>query len=280
VLPGNSLGVHYQIPRPRILDIDQDGVEDLVFADGSTLFFFPFDPKTGRYGPVRMVRLPVRKEGIQFVVSQVDDLDRDGLPDVWILRGVQRKVTLNIDNAFFRGRPGLAFDPRADLPLPRERQIIPPWILDLDGDGKKEFVTFSQRLSLDSVIDYFVRDRVAVDVSVYPNQDGTFGGEPVAVRRVFLKVEEEEGRPGASEGDFNGDGRSDLVYTPDSGTMEYRLSGGKEMIPGGASLRVEIPSYGKRVVEDFNRDGKDDLSVLYEVRKRRGDLTLLLSGTP
>jgi len=277
---GNTLGIHYILPRPQALDMNRDGVQDLVFADGNTLFFFPFDPETGRYGPAKTVRLPVRKEGVQFLASQVDDFDADGIPDAFVMRGVPRKVTFNLDYLFFRGQPGLVFEPREDRSFARERQIIPPWILDLDGDGKKEFFTFSQRLSLNSVIDYFVRNRVAVDVGVHPNRDGDFIEEPVVVRKVFLKLEEEEGTPGAADGDFNGDGRDDMVYTPDSGHLHYMLSGGKDRIPAKPSLRLEVPSYGIRVVKDFNGDGRDDLAVIYEVKKRKGDLTLLISDAP
>jgi hypothetical protein len=277
---GRTLGIHYRIPLPALLDINRDGIDDLVFADGNTCWFFPFLPETGTYGKAKVVRLPVRKEGVQFLVSQVDDFDADGLPDVFVMRGVPRKVTFNIDNLFFRGKPGLAFGSREDLVLSHERQIIPPWIMDLDGDGRKEFVTFSQRLSLNSVIDYFVRDRVAVDVSAHPNRGGVFSKDPVVVRKVFLKVEEEEGSPGAVAGDFNGDGREDFVYTPDSTKVHYLLSGGEDLIPAKPTCSLEVPSYGSRVVEDFNRDGRDDLAILYEIRKRRGDLTLLISNPP
>jgi len=277
---GNSLWIHYYVPRPRALDVDRDGVQDLVFADGDTLSFFPFDPGTGAYGPKKTVRLPVRKEGNQFVVSKVDDFDADGFPDALVMRGVQRKVTYTVDSLFYRGGPGLAFRPREELSFHQDRQIIPPWILDLTGDGRKEFVTFTQRLSLNSVVDYFVRNRVTVDVSVHANRDGDFGTEPVLVRKVSLKLEEEEGSPGAVDGDFNGDGRDDLVYTPDSGRLHYMLAGGEEMLPGKPSLDLEVPSYGRLVVEDFNGDGRDDLAVIYEVEKRKGDLTVLVSGAP
>jgi len=279
-VPGRILGTHSQIPLPTQIDLDRDGVLDLVFADGDTCTFFPFRREAGAYGEPRTVRLPVPREGLQFVASQVDDLDADGWPDVFVMRGVARKVSLNIDNLFFRGRPGPSYPAREDRALSHERQIIPPWVMDLDGDRRKEFVTFSQRLNLNSVVDYFLRDRVAVDVAVHTIQEGVYGQEPAAVRKVFLTVEEEEGRPGAAAGDFNGDGRDDFVYTPDSARVHYLLCGGSAWIPERASYSLEIPSYGTRVVEDFNRDGRDDLAILYEVGKRRGDLTLLISTPP
>ena len=273
------LGVEHRIPLPTRLDINGDGRLDVAFADGSSVTFFTFDPQTGSYGAARTVELPVRHEAIQYVVSEVNDFDVDGNPDIVVHRVFSRKVSLDIDSLFFRGKPGLTFGSKEDFKLSGEREIILPRFMDLEDAGARDFVTFSQRLSLNAIMDYFIRNRVTVDVAIHPNRKGEFSKSPDVVRKVSLKLDEDEGRPAAASGDFNGDGKDDLIYTPNAGTLNYMLATGKERIPDSPTLSRDVPSFGKLVVEDVNRDGKDDVVILYEIEKRKGDLSLLVSDS-
>lgn len=272
------LRIHHWIPRPNRLDMNDDKVPDLAFADGNRLFFFPYDPASDSFGSVRIVDLPVQKEGGHYLVSLLADMNADGHPDAVVMRAEEKQVAVRVQAYFFLGGPGLTFRNEPDRYLEQGNQVVPAGLLDLNGNGKREFVTFTQRFNLNTLIDYFFRGRIAVEVSIYTIQDRIYGSEPTLSSKFHLKYEEEEGWPTGTDGDFNGDGRSDMVYTRAAGTLAYALGNAEEFLPKEPSLEVEAPAYGRMKTQDLNGDGKDDLSIRYTVAKRRGDFSLLVSG--
>ncbi len=270
------LGIHYWLPLPIKLDHNQDGILDLAFADGNTFFFFPFDPHTASYGGPNIVRIPVEKRINSIFSSLVDDFDADGLPDILIMRGTPKKITTAVEHFFFKGRPGLSFGKKEDLYIFQERQIKPPLSVDLNGNDNKELITFSQRFSLNTIVDLFIRNRVVVDIAVYCIQDGLYGKRPSSLRKVALKLEE-EGRPCSAFGDFNGDGLKDLAYASSAGRFSLLISNEQASLSRTSTFKSELPAYGKFIVHDINKDDKDDLIVIYKTEKYKGYVSLLVS---
>ena len=265
------------VPKPKRIDVNGDGFPDLAFADGNLFHFFPFDPGSGCYKGGASVELPLERKPNSIMDSYVDDFNGDGLTDMMVLRIFPRRTTLTIEKFFFPGRAGSMDRKGTMLTMDPDKQIRPPMVLDLDGDGKKELVTYTWKRSLNTIIEYFVRDRLTVDVAIYRIKGGTYDENPEMTARVRLKVEEEEGMPKAEKGDFNGDGSQDLVYTPDSGTLYFLLGNAGELLSKEPSYEVKVPSYGNMYIEDINRDGRDDLGITYEIESRRGDFSVVIN---
>ncbi len=274
---GENIAIKYEIPFPTQLDINGDGTLDLVFSDGVFFHFFPFDPEQSMYGPPKVVKLPVEKPVFGMLRSVVDDIDGDGVPDILMMRVLGKKMQTN-ENYLFKGRPGLEFLDKPDQAILSEGAADTPVVLDLDGDGRKELITSSVKIGLSMFIDYFLRNRVRVDFSIYRIKDRSYEEDPVMVRSVYFKTEEEEGTPGAEQADFNGDGIDDFVLASQPEKLSFYLTDPDVLLPDEPTCEVEIPSYGVMVAEDLNGDGKDDIAITYPIEKRKGDFTILISG--
>lgn len=274
---GEHIAIEYKIPSPTQLDIDGDGVLDLVFSDGNIFHFFPFDKEKAAYGPHKEVKLPVERPPFGLLHSVVDDIDADGAPDILLMRVSGKKMQTN-EIAIFRGKPGPAYSDKEDQMIVREGAAEVPAVLDLDGDGKKELITGSVDIGLTFFIDYFLRNRIGINVSIYQIADRIYGEKPVKVKRVYFMTEEEEGTPGMEQADFNGDGLDDFVLAVSPDKLSFYFADPDVLLPDDPTCEVEVPSYGVMVAEDINGDGKDDLSITYPIEKRMGDLTLLISG--
>lgn len=266
------------VPRPNRIDTNGDGILDLAFGDGNLFHFFPFDPGCGCYRKARSVQIPLKIKPNSIMDSFVGDFDGNGFVDMMVMQVFPKRTTLTIEKFLYPGNAGANYSKGTALRMDQDKQIRPPMILDLDGDGKQELVTFTWKRSLNSIIEYFIRDRLTIHVAIYRVKEGVYDETPARTAKVSLKVEEEKGMPRADNGDFNGDGAMDLVYTPDSETLYFLLGNAREVLPERPSYEVAVPSYGNMYIEDINRDGRDDLAISYETEEGRGDFTVVISG--
>jgi hypothetical protein len=128
-------------------------------------------------------------------------------------------------------------------------------VLDQNGDGRRDLL-------------FFQRDSVAV---FHARPQGDFAETPDLSQGFGLLSDEERLRGGfqirGGAGDFNGDGRADLVFNKSSGgiasmTNELRmyLAGPKGRYPSKPDLAISSDGYGAfaRTV-DVDGDGKTDL---------------------
>ncbi|HEX3149679.1 MAG TPA: VCBS repeat-containing protein, partial [Gemmataceae bacterium] len=166
------------------------------------------------------------------------DFNEDGKPDVAVACGFTSSDGVSIllgkgDGTFF---PFVDYSAGGQTPA----SIA---IADLNGDGHQDLLTANGQLANNSV-------------SYLPGTGtGTFG-----VARVFVAG---QGPVAIAVGDFNGDGKQDLVTADSagsSGTVSMLLGNGDGTVRAATDLVVSGP--GPIVAADFNRDGKIDLAVI------------------
>ena len=164
------------------------------------------------------------------------DFNGDGIPDVAILGSISSGQVLSI----FLGRPDGSFGPRLDYSVQANGFTVG----DFNGDGKVDVVVVSNvYLPAASIL--------------LGNGDGTFQS-PVPLNQSIGNV-----YSAAASGDFNGDGKLDLLLlTPDFGsgaTMAILLGNGNGTFQAPVTYSVPVAPY--LVVGDFNSDGKPDIAI-------------------
>jgi hypothetical protein len=164
------------------------------------------------------------------------DLNGDGIRDVVMLGSISSGTTVSI----FLGKPDGSFAPRVDYPV----QASGFTVGDFNGDGK-------------------------LDVIVVPNGFTTTGnvllgnGDGTLQLPVPLNQNIGTAYPRASSGDFNSDGKLDLLLLTTSsgggGTMAILLNNGDATFQ--APVTYTLPNAPYLALGDFNGDNKLDIAV-------------------
>jgi hypothetical protein len=243
-------------------DFNRDGKGDMVVENQSMnqldLFLGNGD---GTFGNPTVISLP----GFSSVQCcggiAVADFNKDGNPDIAVLSGNGTTTIVNIllgnGNGTFTAFGAAGINPYAFA------------VGDINQDGNPDIVTVESCNVVGSC-------RISVNLG-----NGSGG---------FTQVSDSDGNPyaGVAIGDFNGDGKPDLVLIENTGGHAFvRLGNGDGTFQSPMQFAVTSPLINP-VVGDFNGDGRSDVAILNTtsqtiqilIGNSDGTLTLSTIGAP
>lgn len=231
------------------------------------------------------------------------DLDADGVPDLC------HEATTNDSGtyAFFRVPPPAALPPdatsagaRAGGDLRPVRGTIrlkgfqfPPDYVDLDADGRPDFVVTTIDIDGGNVMRAVMKGRVVAKTRAWRNRGGSgdfFVPAPdaevdseIGVRILFTfsgSIEVKRSFTILATADVDGDRRKDLVIRSGPETLSV-YAGTADGVWAREPRSVRIPAVGSSpdvegYVGDLTGDGKDDLVLLYRAPPGGADRTVVL----
>lgn len=203
-----------------VADYDGDGRPDIFVTNDKLENFLFHNEARGKFRDVALeagVALPFHGEYVSGMGADFRDVDNDGLPDIFFV------ALQNESFPFFRNTRTHYFKditPQSGLAvLPNAMSGYSPGIYDFDNDGWKDlFVSCghvqSQRLSGALNIDQHN--------AVFRNPGG--GKWSALVEEAGLAEQPPKRHRGAAFGDFDGDGRVDVVVTALNAPAEIWLN--------------------------------------------------------
>ena len=269
----------------EIADLNRDGLEDLLLAcqtaDGSTRFsgFLqrPTAPRLQTQPDFSFARRLNDLECIQFVPRSPGALPlvihAQNPKEPWVLPGTySAKVLVRLYD----------LDPTTGDPKPEPTALFrkndwSPWTpaADIDGDGEPDLVLGYLRFrGRDDIVELLKTCSMVLSLRTHRHTPNGYATEPDAEREVSLSVERVQVQFGfdkmttlvrrylSLDGDFNGDGRRDLLlrhsddeitiftYDPQQGDFRER-----------PAQRFQVENAAELLVRDLNGDGVSDLVV-------------------
>ncbi len=278
------------VPGLAPADVDGDGKRELVTVAGDTLLVFAADtggePKWRV--PLPFVKTDLGPDEVHTPRIQLADVDGDGKTDllVTLVTGNRTDFTtfrtrlLHYPGPFVDPKTGRLVEPRVRIDT--ESVALHPTFVDLDGDGALDYVNDSIRGGRFDLI----RRVLGAEPTIwyvgfrFDRARGTFETTPrFSVERPYSReeaVSNHFGRSASFEGDFDGDGRADLLDLGNLKGLEILGAVAKNAEGPGDPIsftnrilpRVRMPSplAPQLVVEDLTGDGLADAVVWSEDR--------------
>jgi hypothetical protein len=279
--PGLEIGeseieLYFDVPTLQTADLDGDGRSDVVATNRHALHLFrqradasfPLEPD--RVLPLRLIPLEDHVRNTGSVRSELRDLDGDGRADLLLsyasgglLRAANRsRIHLNRDGGFDLTAPDQVFE--------REGGVAADELVDLDGDGRPEWLRVFLPLGLLEMAEVFVQREIDLEASILrPGDGGTFDPQPWLQRQISVSFDFETLRPrgfSATVGeDWNGDGYRDWLSSARGDAVEVWLGGPTRRFATPSS-RQELATSGRLRSGDLDGDGLPDF-VIYDPRK-------------
>lgn len=287
----------YRTRLPNLLtsDLTGNGYLDIIYSQDGQIVQHNQDPEDGFSSlPSQMSTMDHLEEEfqqnrMQFTAVRLADMNRSGVPEIIVTRisgqlGVFRTLRTRIYIFFGRPDESYSYSPDQIIRIPGVSVI--PELQDANGDGYLDIMVTALRT--DALTTAWNEIRGEVDITHYlylfnsnqgylGTQSGQGGGTPPDFTRDVqmdpdLLEDALRNRPHMNfEGDFNGDGRPDLLTINAGGDMEIFLADEdiEEMEVGFESsprYRNEVESPRTLRVEDFLQNGDPEVLIRHADR--------------
>jgi hypothetical protein len=290
----NEVELYFDVPTLHVADIDGDGRADVVATNRHALRIFrqrdhgsfPTDPD--KELALRLMPLEDQVRNSGSVRCDVRDLDGDGRADLLVSHasgGLQSAINRtrihhNRDGNFDLAHPDQVFERRGGIAADE--------LVDLDGDGRPEWLRVFMPIGLLQVAQIFVQRSIDVRAEIRRGTaTGRFEEKPWIDRPFSIPFDFETFRPRGFiptiARDWNGDGHLDLLGSADGTAIEVCLGGGEKPF-AKCEPRQPLDTGGRIRFGDLDGNGLPDF-VLYDTRRpdvpvRVGVNRGVLPGTP
>lgn len=284
-------------PSLATADDDGDGRLDLVATTRYALTSFRGEAGAFATAPQRVRRFPAftfeeeRRADTNLLLASVADLDGDGDADLVVHRTTGMLTGSRAETRIHANLGGGA-DPLAAAvgTLTVDGGVAGADLEDLDGDGRPELVHSVLPFGMAQLARILVRGQAELELRVYAFEKGKLGTPALRWSDdVSLPFDFKTSRITTLfpkyEGDYNGDGRRDLLYGDGNGNAVIRL--GLADGAGFGSEVAEVPlgaTGGQSLSTDLDGDRLDDV-VYWDPIVQRGRLRVArnlgkLPGSP
>jgi hypothetical protein len=283
-----ALQLIYRLPQLFVRDFNGDGRADLiaawqnhvaVYLQGSTGRLaqepsqtFYFDVRTEQERTLRLVN----------IAPLIEDLDGDGRADLILTKMTGRITDRRIVTSVYFNRTGsLPAQPHTRV----EHDGFATTLLaqDLNGDGRRDLVFPVAKIGVRNLIRNLLTDRADISLLAHLYREpGTYHSTPDWTRNFSYQIDMSDGVmlqgmwPNL-DGDFDGDGKADLLVAGNDEVAVYLATQGT-LFARDPAARVPVKTSSHMMVRDLTNNGRADIILWYDgASEWRGVMKVLIN---
>ena len=277
------------VPELHLADFDGDGHPDLIAVLDDAITVFHGD-SAALFAPVPIAIIPLgtrtaaeAERGNAIVQVTVRDFDGDGIADLAVNKVTGGIGAMHAQTGFYYGKKGGGYGRPAQV-IARDGFAGALLFADLDGDGRPELVVPHTSVGFGEAVRIVLARRMTLGFEVHENL-GEKGFAPAAAidLPIDLAIDYSVGAELDSpfpnlDGDFNGDGRTDLA-APKGDGLGIFLGGGKSLLAEYPKAIVHLPMSRWLEVVDLDGDRRADVVLFYRFKPDRQGSIVVLRNT-
>jgi hypothetical protein len=290
----SELDLYFDVPRLDTADVNGDGRADVVAATRHELRVFlqradgSFPAEPDRDLPLGLVSADEHIRNTASVRVHVGDANGDGRADLLVTHASGGLLGARTQSRLYWNRDGTWNLASPDQVFENEGGIVTDQWIDLDGDGRVEWLRAFVPVSVLELAEVLLQRAIDVDASILrAGADGRFDPQPWFRRKYSIGFSFETMRPRGFlptlEADWNGDGFRDLLTSGEGRALEVYL-GDPVRGYGERTARQTLDTAGRLGPGDLDGDGLPDW-VIYDPRREGAPMRIglnrgALPGTP
>jgi VCBS repeat protein len=269
-----ALQLTYRLPQLFVRDFNGDGRADLLAAWQDHLAVY-VQGTTGRLPqePSQTFHLNVRTEQehtlrLVHVSPLIEDLDGDGRADLILTKMTGRITDRRIVTSVYLNRNGnLSVQPHVRVEHDGFASTL--FTQDLNGDGKRDLVFPLAKIGVRNLISNLLSNRADISLLAHLyREQGTYHSAPDWTRNFTYQIDMSDGVvlqgvwPNI-DGDFDGDGKADLLVAGNDEVAVYLATAGT-LFARNPAARVPVKTSSRVMVRDLTDDGRADIVLWYD----------------
>jgi VCBS repeat protein len=283
-----ALQLIYRLPQVFVRDFNADGRADLLatWQDHLAVYLqdaagrFPQDPTQTFHFNLRTEQ--ERSLRLVYISPLVEDVDGDGRADLILTKMTGRLTDRRLATSVYLNRAGnLSGQP--DVRIEHDGFASTLLAKDLNGDGKHDLLFPLVKIGVRNLIRNLLTDRADVSLQVHLYRDqGIYDSTPDWMRSFSYQIDMSDGIvlqgvwPNV-EGDFDGDGKADLLVVGNDEVAVYLATPGT-LFARDPAARVPVKTSSHVIVRDLTESRRADIVMWYhEPSEWKGLIKVLMN---
>lgn len=253
-----TIQIKHQFPAVHTFPLEDQAFKGLAFLNKKCADFAYGDNWTQR----QRYSVPLDSEEKWDVSVQMQDIDGNGLPDLIVSRS---KGTVNVTamtHVYIASAP-FTYPETPSAVFNADGAIAAPYLIDVDGDGKLDVLFIKVPFGVKTVLNLFLRKKIAVEVDVFLFDGAGYNAKPDFGTTITIDAPEQREVPVYTMADFSGDGRVDVMFG--SGNSEIVIHRGEtsRFISHKPWVTLPFAPFGEARPCDLNGNTAKDLILFH-----------------
>jgi len=207
-------------------------------------------------------RIPVDLADKWDSSTTIKDINGDSIPDLMVTQ-TEGTAKMKVLTHIYIATGPFTYSETPTATFEKHGALTTPSLIDTNGDTQLDLVLIEIPLSVKSLFNYFVRNKLSTRINVHLFTDGGYSKVPSFRTNISLEAPNGREQVAYTMGDFNGDGFVDIAFGSGKNNLAIHAGTGRGDLSSRAIFTLDLPAFGIARKIRLDSDQKDDLVMFH-----------------